>query len=75
MSDSRIPLDPARDEAIRKLAGEFSAVAGGQRLDVSVGAAALFVVMQTELAKNPEFTQYVVNKLRQVITVLETPDA
>lgn len=66
-----IPLHPERDAALRKLAGEFSAVAGGQSVDIAVGAAALFVVVQTEVAKNPEFTAYAVRKLRQVIEVLE----
>ncbi len=61
---------PERDEALRDLAGRFSIVAGGQPLDISVGAAALFVVSQADLAANPEFNLYVARKLLQVADFL-----
>lgn len=68
-----IPLNPERDEAIRNLASNFSKTAGGQPLDVSVAAAVLFIVAQTDLAKNPDFEKYVVTKLRQVVALYEPP--
>lgn len=70
---AHIPLNPERDEAIRKLASKFSEVAGGQPLDISVAAAALFIVAQADNAGNPEFDQYVSQKLRQVVALYEPP--
>ena len=68
-----IPLNPERDEAIRSLASNFSKTAGGQPLDVSVAAAVLFIVAQTDLAKNPNFEKYVVTKLKQVVSLYDQP--
>lgn len=60
-----------RDAALRDLAGRFSIVAGGQPIGISVGAAALFVVAQVEIAANPEFTKHTAQKLRQVAELLD----
>lgn len=68
---AHIPLNPERDEAIRKLASKFSEVAGGQLLDISVAAAALFIVAQTDNAQNPDFEKYVVTKIKQVVALYE----
>lgn len=62
---------PERDAALRDLAGRFSIVAGGQPLGISVGAAALFVVAQADLAANPAFSDYAAKKLRQVADLLD----
>lgn len=64
---------PERDEAIRNLASNFSKVAGGQPLDISVAAAALFIVAQADNAGSNEFNQYVSQKLRQVVVLYEPP--
>lgn len=37
---------PERDRAIRELAAKFSETAGGQPLDISIAAGALFIVAQ-----------------------------
>lgn len=70
---ARTPLNPERDEAIRNLASKFSEVAGGQPLDISVAAAALFIVAQADHAGSTEFNQYVSQKLRQVVALYEPP--
>ncbi|MFA9288190.1 hypothetical protein ACCQ08_25705 [Comamonas sp. SY3] len=55
-----------RDTAIRDLAGQFSSLAGGQPLDISVAAAVLFVVAQADHANNPDFNAYVARQLQRV---------
>lgn len=66
------PADtPERDEAIRNLASKFSALAGGQPLDISVAAAALFIVAQADHANSTAYNDYVVRKLKQVVALYE----
>lgn len=62
---------PDRDEAIRKLAGELSAVIHGQHIDIAISAAALLIVAQCEPYKNPDLDRYAATKLRQVADVLQ----
>ena len=62
-----------RDAAIRELAGRFSETASGQPLDISVAAAALFIVAQADHANNVQFNEYVSTKLRQVAALYDTP--
>lgn len=57
---------PERDAAIRELAGRFSQVAAGQPLDISVAAAALFIVAQADHANCTSFNAYVAKQLRRV---------
>lgn len=64
---------PERDAAIRELAGRFSATAAGQPLDISVAAAALFIVAQADHANCPSFNAYVAKQLRRVANLY--PDA
>lgn len=62
--------NPGRDAALRDLAGRFSIVAGGQPVGISVGAAALFVVAQVEMAGDAAFAKHTAQKLRQVADLL-----
>ena len=62
--------NPERDAALRNLAGRFSIVAGGQPVGISVGAAALFVVAQVEMAGDAAFAKHTALKLRQVADLL-----
>lgn len=61
---------PKRDEAIRKLAGELSAVVHGQQIDIAIAAAALLIAVQCEPYKNADLDRYAATKLRQVADVL-----
>ena len=69
MSDA--PKNPERDAALRDLAGRFSIVAGGQPIGISVGAAALFVVAQVEIAGDAAFAKAAAQKLRQTAALLD----
>ena len=57
---------PERDAAIRDLAAKFSQTAGRQPLDISVAAAALFIVAQADHADCASFNAYVAKQLRRV---------
>lgn len=62
---------PERDDAIRKLAGELSAVIHGQHIDIAISAAALLIVAQCEPYKNADLDRYAATKLRQVADVMQ----
>ena len=55
-----------RDAAIRELTGRFSETASGQPLDISVAAAALFIVAQADHVNCPSFNAYIAKQLRRV---------
>ena len=48
-------------------------MAGGQPLDISVAAAALFIVAQADHVGSTEFNQYVREKLMQIVALYEPP--
>lgn len=64
---------PDRDEAIRKLVGEPSAVIHWQHIDIAISAAALLIVVQCDPYKNADLNRYAATKLRQVADVLNPP--
>lgn len=49
-----------------ELAGRFSETASGQPLDISVAAAALFIVAQADHVNCPSFNAYIAKQLRRV---------
>lgn len=67
MLDQRtVAKSPERDLAIRTLAGRISEISAGQPVDVSIGAAALFIVTQVDHAGDPALTAYAARTLRKV---------
>lgn len=62
-----------RDTAIRNLATEISRTCEGQDVGMSLGAAALFIVAQAEIADNQFFTLAAARKMRQAADLLDPP--
>ena len=60
-----------RDAAMRDIAGKMSTLCLGMPVQVSVGSAALFIVAQSELVQNPEFSSLCADKLRAVADLID----
>lgn len=60
-----------RDEDTRALMHRFSEVGEGTEVSISIAAAAVFMVCQCEVAKNPDLDKYAARKLRQVANLLD----
>lgn len=64
-----------RDEALRRLAYQFSALVDGQQFDIALGAALLWLATQCDLLDNIEANEYAARKLREIAFALDpTPD-
>lgn len=63
-----------RDAAMRQLAGQISETCAAQDMAVAIGAACLYIVVQTEQADNHDFRRAVAHKLRHVANILDPKD-
>lgn len=65
------PNSDERDAALRELATALSATAAGHPLDISIGAAATFIVSQVEAVGDPDLFAYAARTLRRVADILQ----
>ena len=60
-----------RDAAMRHLAGQISETCAAQDMGVAIGAACLYIVVQTGQTDNHDFRRAVAHKLRHVADILD----
>lgn len=65
------PNSDERDAALRELTAALSVTAAGQPLDISIGAAATFIVSQVEAVGDPALFAYAARTLRRVADILQ----